>query len=438
MVLYKRYDQYEDSGIEWIGKVPRGWDIKRIGELYEFINEKVSDEEYPPLSVTKTGVVPQMENVAKTIHGDNRKKVSIGDFVINSRADRPGSCGVSNYNGSVSTICHVMKPRNEKVIKEYGHHLFRNYRFSQEFYRWGRGIVDDLWSTRQDEMKKIMIPVPTVNEQIEIAKYLDLKTAEIDSLIADQEKLIALLEEYRQAIINEAVTKGLNPYPKMKDSGVDWIGAIPDGWKIKRLKDTCTINPNKSEIRADNIEVTFLPMEKIISTGVIDTTTTKNITEVYSGYTYFREEDLIIAKVTPCFENGNIAIAKGLCNGIGFGTTELHVLRVKEGFDNKFIFYVLQSNRFKLEGIAAMYGVGGLKRIPTDFIKNFKFAVPDINEQQMISRYLDKKTAQIYQIKSEIELQIAKLKEYRQSLIYEAVTGKIDVRGIMAEETITA
>lgn len=175
-------------------------------------------------------------------------------------------------------------------------------------------------------------------------------------------------------------------------------------------------------------------MENIISSGVIDTSITKNISEVYSGYTYFREEDIIVAKVTPCFENGNISIAYGLSNGIGFGTTELHVLRSKDKFDNRFIFYVLQSNRFKLEGIASMYGVAGLKRIPTEFVQNFKFAVPAIEEQKEIANFIDKKIKEISQIKNEIVLQINKLKEYRQSLIFEAVTGKIDVRNVAAEK----
>ena len=140
-----------------------------------------------------------------------------------------------------------------------------------------------------------------------------------------------------------------------------------------------------------------------------------------------------MAKVTPCFENGNIAIVEGLLNGIGFGTPELHVLRCNNKCFNKFLFYYLQSDVFKSKGVSEMYGVAGLKRIPTDFILNYKLGIPDYLEQEQIANYLDEKTSLIDKLISNIQLQIQKLKEYRQSLISEAVTGKIDVRDYIAD-----
>src|SRR5579875_2858781 len=170
-------------------------------------------------------------------------------------------------------------------------------------------------------------------------------------------------------------------YERYADSGVESIGYIPEGWSVKRLKDVCVLNPSKSEAKlSEDTEVTFLPMENILSVGKVDTSLVKEYSEDAVGYTYFREGDIIVAKVTPCFENGNIALAKGLLNGIGFGTTELHVLRATAKCDSRYIFYLIQSNRFRLEGIASMYGVAGLKRIPADFVANFKFALPSVVE----------------------------------------------------------
>src|SRR5690606_16800583 len=129
-----------------------------------------------------------------------------------------------------------------------------------------------------------------------------------------------------------------------------------------------------------------------------------------------------------CFENGNSAILAKLKNGIGFGTTEFHVIRTQKDYLNKYLYYVFQSERFRQEGVSSMYGVAGLKRIPSEFIANYKFAIPNLNEQVEVANYLDKKTEMIFEAISYIKLQIKSLKEYRQSLIYEAVTGKIDVR----------
>lgn len=168
---YRDDEEMKDSGVDWIGKIPKEWTISRISKEFILRNEKVSDKDFAPLSVTKQGILPQLESVAKSDNGDNRKKVCVGDFVINSRADRKGSCGVSAYDGSVSLICNVLIP--QYLDSQYIHSLFRNYYFSEEFYRWGSGIVDDLWSTNVERMKKINIPKPNKNEDKKIAKFLD-------------------------------------------------------------------------------------------------------------------------------------------------------------------------------------------------------------------------------------------------------------------------
>ena len=153
----------KDSGIEWIGFVPDTWDINPISCYFKERNEKVSDYDWEPLSVTKQGIVKQLDNAAKSDAHDARKKVCKNDFVINSRSDRKQSCGVSPYDGSVSLINIVLQPKN--ILPEYVNYLLKNYGFAEEFYRYGSGIVADLWSTNYQKMKKIMIPVPSINEQ---------------------------------------------------------------------------------------------------------------------------------------------------------------------------------------------------------------------------------------------------------------------------------
>ena len=185
---YRNAEEMKDSGVEWIGKIPKEWSISRISKEFIIRNEKVSDKDFAPLSVTKQGILPQLDSVAKSDNGDNRKRVCVGDFVINSRADRKGSCGTSSYDGSVSLICNVLTPKY--LDSQYIHSLFRNYYFSEEFYRWGSGIVDDLWSTNIEKMKKINIPKPNKNEDKKIAKFLDEKTAQFDFIISKKETLI--------------------------------------------------------------------------------------------------------------------------------------------------------------------------------------------------------------------------------------------------------
>ena len=225
----------KNSGIEWVGKIPEHWNIKRIAAFYCLRNEKVSDRDYPPLSVTKKGIVPQLDTAAKSDDGDNRKLVHKGDFAINSRSDRRGSCGISDYDGSVSLINIVLKPRGEASNKYYNW-LFHTEQFADEFYKWGNGIVDDLWTTKWQNMKKIIIPVPPLSEQKAIAGFLDKKCGEVDALIADIQQEIETLEQYKRSVITEAVTKGLDPSVPMKDSGIDWVGDIPEQWKISKLK----------------------------------------------------------------------------------------------------------------------------------------------------------------------------------------------------------
>lgn len=417
--MAKTYGTYKDSGIAWIGEIPGEWEVKRLGNFYNQRNEKVSDKDFAPLSVTMKGIVPQLETAAKTNDGDNRKLVRKGDFAINSRSDRRGSCGISNYDGSVSLINTVLCPKGE-MDAGYYNWLFHTSMFADEYYKWGHGIVDDLWTTRWSEMKNIEVVNPPLSAQQSISSFLDTKCGEIDSLISIQEEMISELLAYKQSVITEAVTKGLDKKAKMKNSGVEWIGDIPEEWEVRRIKNICIMGPT-DDYSHPYESVGYAPMNTIrygnINAGIIEKS------KLSSGLTYFADNDIVMAKVTPCFENGNIAIAKNLHNGCAYGSSELFVFRATNIL-TEFLFYLLQNEKFKGLCCSTMTGTGGLKRVSPSFVYNSFIPLPPLPVQQAIATYLDEKTSQIDSLIALKQSKIESLKEYKKSIIYEYVTGK--------------
>lgn len=193
------------SGLRWIPYIPTHWEISRVRNFFEYRNEKVSETDFGPLSVTKNGVIPQMENVAKSLaEGDTRKKVCKNDFVANSRSDRKGSCGTSPLDGSVSLIYIVLEPKN--IFPNFVNYYFRSNDWVEEFYRNGKGIVADLWTTNYVTMRNIEIAVPPMEEQKEIAAYLDEKCAKIDAILEKINTEVERLKELKRSLINEVVT----------------------------------------------------------------------------------------------------------------------------------------------------------------------------------------------------------------------------------------
>ena len=218
-------------------------------------------------------------------------------------------------------------------------------------------------------------------------------------------------------------------YPEYRDSGVEWLGEVPGEWNVKRIRFLAELNPSKSEV-ADmdrGTVVSFLPMDAIGEDGSLRLDAEKPIGELESGYTYFRNGDVTIAKITPCYENGKGALMKGLQNGIGFGTTELIVARPKaKEVTGEFLHYLFMSPDFRSLGESHMYGAGGQKRVPDAFVRDFATAMPPIPEQIQIAAFLDRETAKIDALVAEQEKLIALLKEKRQAVISHAVTKGLD------------
>lgn len=437
---YRNDDELKDSGVEWISKIPKDWTVSRIDKEFKVRNEKVSDKEYPPLSVTKQGILPQLENVAKSDNSDNRKKVCIGDFVINSRADRKGSCGVSSYDGSVSLICNVLTPK--KLHSQYVHSLFRNYYFSEEFYRWGSGIVDDLWSTNIEKMKKINIPIPSNNEDEKIANFLDEKTSQFDLIISKKEKLIERLEEAKKSLISEVVTgkvkvvKTDDGYElvkrsseEMKDSGVEWIGKVAKDWIICKFKNISNFvtggTPDRNNISSyyDNANIVWVRSTDLNNHNIYDSS--EKITQEaikQSNCKMLPKDTLVIAMYGGAGTIGKCGILKveattnqALCA----------ILPNKLKYDSYFMLNLL--NWIRPHWMIYAVGTRVDPNISKDIIINMSIPLPNLNEQKVIAEYLEHSIYNMNRLIDKSKLQIEKLKEAKQSLISEAVTGKIEI-----------
>jgi type I restriction enzyme S subunit len=229
------------------------------------------------------------------------------------------------------------------------------------------------------------------------------------------------------------------PYPAYKDSGVEWLGQIPAHWEVKRLRFLGFVNPSPGELRSasPSLEVTFIPMDALGEWGGFNLEATKQLSEVSSGYTYFRDGDVLVAKITPCFENGKGAVARGLTNGIGFGTTELHVIRPGSGLHADFLAYLTFSRPFRGLGQVEMKGAAGQQRVSEEFIKDFPVPLPPLLlEQRAIAAFLDRETAKIDALVAKKERLIELLQENRTALITRAVTKGLDLNAPMKDSGV--
>ena len=410
----------QDTGLKWLGKIPADWSLTKIGGLYSIRNEKVSDKDYPPLSVTNKGILPQLDTAAKTNDGDNRKLVRIGDFAINSRSDRRGSCGISPYDGSVSLINIVMMPR-KAMVPTYYEWLFHTTQFGDENYRWGHGIVDDLWTTGWQEMKKITIPLPPIDEQKRIASFLTTKCTEIEALIADVQAQIDTLEQYKRSVITETVTQGLNPDAKMKDSGIQWIGMIPSHWDCIRGK--YILKYIQKPVREDDGVITcFRDGEVTLRSNRREDGFTMADKEI--GYQGIDIGDLVVHGMD------GFAGAIGISDSRGKASPVLNVLDTEQ--NKRYIMYFLRSMAYSDVFLAMATGI----RVRSCDLRWNKLAelfypVPPIEEQEAIVEYIDSiltKTNDVIATKKE---QLSVLEAYKKSLIFEYVTGKKEVPALI-------
>ncbi len=443
MSNFKRYDKYKDSGIEWIGEIPEEWKVeplKRIVKLIQtgrtpttknedyfngeiqwftpgdFLEDKVLSE-----SKRKISSIAIIDNEARLFPKKTIIVVGIGATV--------GKVAILGIDGSFNQQITGIIADEQKVNSDY---LYYWLHANQEVIK-NISNYTTLPIINNESLKNFECLLMPLSEQREIINFLDQKTAEIDDLIADKEKLIELLQEKRQAVITEAVTKGLNPNVKMKDSGIEWIGDIPEGWKVTKLKYACIESaiyglnePSESYtedgirlIRATDInklgnldskmQGVFIPIEKerknILKTGDILVSRSGSL-----GISLYFDEDKY-----------------GKCTYASY----LVKFRANKYNYSRYLFYFTKSESFYSQIKIALV-TSTISNFNGQKYANMRLPLPPLDEQISIANFLDQKTAEIDSLVSEIQEQIQKLREYRQALIFEAVTGKIDVRDYAA------
>lgn len=449
MAKYQAYAEYKDSGVEWLGKIPSHWLATQVkygylvtlGKMLQSTPKSSLDE--LKLYLKAQNIQPNGINIDQVesmwFSPDECKKLLLqkSDVLVSEGGDA-GRSAIWNCELEECYIQNAINRVRPKYVNNSKYFLYwMKFLKSTDFIN----IICNKATIAHYTAEKLEgspIFLPSSDEQIAIANFLDHETAKIDHLIEKQQQLIELLKEKRQAVISHAVTKGLDPNVLMKDSGVEWLGEVPEHWDTTKIKYVAELTPKKSEVSSnDNRLCTFVPMEKL-KLGSLIKDEEKPISEVIGGYTYFKNGDLLLAKVTPCFENKNMVVASDLKNGIGFGSSEIYVLRTNHKVNTQFLYYRLQEDQFMELGTGAMTGAGGLKQVPSEFLNNFEFALPPLSEQIAITKYLNQYLIKNEYLMNKAQSAIQLMQERRTALISAAVTGKIDVRNWQAPSVTEA
>lgn len=429
MNTYESY--FNTAEAVWYSEIPMSWQSLKMRELFSERRTKVSDRDYAALSIGKMGVVPQLETAVKTDNGDNRKLICAGDFAINSRSDRKGAGGISEYDGSCSLIITVLKPHNELNGRFY-HYLLRSHYFSEEFYRNGFGIASDLWTTKWKTMRNIYLPVPPRSEQDQIVRFLDWKVSGINKLISIKRKQIKALEEQERRIVSDSVLHGLHGSP-LKDSSNRWIGKIPTDWDIVKLGRFCSFQNGISESGDFFTSGTpfvgygdvyrHLELPKTVS-GVAQANEQQQ--EVFS----VRKGDIFFTRTSENIEEvGMAAVCKQTIDKAVFSGFVIRCRPRTALVDIDYMKYYLQIPAIR-NHFSSMMNIVIRASLGQNLLKQMPVVIPPMDEQKEIATYLDKQHEKYVALIETIKQETAALDEFKTRLISDVVTGKIDVRGI--------
>lgn len=404
----------KDSGVPWIGNIPVDWQLVSVKRLFSIGRGRV---------IAQT----ELEETGYPVYSSQTKDNGCLGYIDTYDYDYPqltwttdganaGAIFLRTGYYNCTNVCGTLNPADVLVDLRYQKYALEHIAYNE------RRIDTNGYKIMNNEMAIIKTLLPPLSVQHQIADYLDSKCTQIDTIIAKEQSVIEKLQEYKQAVITEAVTKGLDPKVAMIESDISWIKIIPVTWKVSKLKYVAEFSPkcDFTDIEPDT-EVTYTPMEYIKKGNYIPNS--EAIGKLSASLTKYEEGDIVIAKVTPCFENGNIAIMNNLKSGKGLGSSELFVFRVPEAI-RKFLFYWMQNKLFIEQCVATMTGTGGLKRVSSYYISNSEILLPPSEMIDDICNYLDEKCELIEQTIRQKELVINQLTEYKKSLIYEVVTGK--------------
>ncbi len=410
-----------------IAQRPEGWNLYRLGQVFEERKQKASDKDFEALSVTMQGIVPQLDTAAKTDDGDNRKLVRKGDYVINSRSDRKGSGGISPLDGTVSLISIVLQPRND-IESAFAHHLLRSVAFQEEFYRMGHGIVADLWTTRFAEMKNIRFHLPDLATQKRIAAFLDRETARIDELIAKKERLVEVLNATHAATPLRVMAGGMGVIQYDPTNNRVDFSSLADGWKRVRVKQVAKHMTSGSRGWSDFIQDDG---ELFLQSGSIDR---KMGISFEDSHRVAPRSGAEADRTTVHNGDTLVCITGGRTGAVGFvsGLNERayinqHVclIRPSKAIAERLLAQILFSEIGQLHFQMAQYGLK--QGMGFEQVANVAIPLPPREQQEAITAAIDAQASKNTEAASQIMTSVDRLREYRAALITSAVTGQIDV-----------
>lgn len=429
--MENRYDKYKDSGIAWIGEIPEHWELRKGKNLFKLRNSKGNNNAILLAATQKYGMIPQSQvegvvQVKQNTDLNTFKTVHKNDYVISLRSFQ-GGFEMSEYEGVCSPAYQVFystKPCCNYFFK----YMFKSYGFVSQINAFTLGIREGK-NIQYEDFSLMKLPLPTIQEQQSIATYLDQKCGEIDELITLQEEMITKLQSYKQSVITEAVTKGLDKNVPLKDSGIEWIGEIPEHWEASKtlfsLSMPITDGPHTTPELFET-GIPFVSAEAVsFGNGRIDFSHIRG----YISENFYQEcckkyipkiDDIYMIKSGAT--TGRVAIVD---TDIKFTIwSPLAVFRCnKERMLPRFLFYQLQSNGYQKQ-IELNWSYGTQQNIGMRTLEKLILSVPPLSEQQSIADYLDQKCSEIDELISIKQQKIEKLKDYKKSLIFECVTGK--------------
>ena len=424
---YKKYPSYKDSGVEWLGDIPENWNLLKNRHIFKTKDKVLNDkEDMTVLSLTTNGVkVKNNLSFGKSTESYvGHQMVYPGNLVFTPRDfdQTPILSGVSKYKGCISNLYLVLET-NSKAYNHFVDYYWWGLKYKVNYFKnFSYGIR---FSYNFEQFKEIPFLQPPIQEQQQIVNFLDKATAKIDTLIEKQTKQIELLKEKRQAVISHAVTKGINPNAKMKDSGVEWLGEIPEHWEVGLLSTLFENNSDKNKGMKNN-NLLSLSYGRIINKDI--ETTFGLLPESFESYQIVKP-GYIILRLTD-LQNDKKSLRTGLVTQEGIITSAYVGLKKKSKSigNEKFIHYYFHT----FDIYKGFYGMGSGVRQSLNFdeLKKLRFVLPPKNEQQQIANYLDEKTSKIDTLIEKSNKSIELLKEKRTALISAAVTGKIDVRNL--------
>lgn len=427
--VLKPYPEYRPSGLPWLGTIPSHWEVRRNGRLFAQRNQ-TGYPDLPILEVSlKTGVrIRDLENAKRKQVMSEREKYKRavkGDIAYNMMRMWQGAVGVAPEDGLISPAYVVARPL-DSTDSRYFAYLFRTGAYMNEVNKYSHGIVTDRNRLYWDEFKQMPSPFPPPEEQKAIADYLDRKAMEIREFIRNKRRLVALLNERKLALVNEVITKGIDPHVKLKPSGIDWLGDIPEHWVINRIK-TVAANITEQTSQKDPDDV-YIALESVESwTGKI--TTDNSDTPFVSQVKRFVADDVLFGKLRPYLAKVVKAKQTGVCVG------EFLVLRLKgEDITTDFFEHTLRSPKF-IDLINSTTFGAKMPRAEWAFIGNVNIAYPDNTEEQFkIIEYVKEKINSINTAIQRAEREIELIEEYHTTLICDAVFGRLDVRHLAKPE----